>query len=102
MAYISRKHPQFPTSSVSRMMPLAKGMVGNIVNEDNWVRNVFSCPWISQWFLARHTWLRLSGGAAGMQGIHKNYRNVLNLHVNCHGINCNFYQLTEFNLFVCV
>lgn len=41
MAYINRKYPQFPTSSISRMMSLAKGMVGNIVNEHNWVQNVF-------------------------------------------------------------
>lgn len=102
MAFISRKHLQFPISSVPRIMPLARGMLGMQSMNTVWVLNVFSRPWTSKWFLATSTWLKLSGGAVRMQGIHNDCSNLLfNPHVNCHTISCTF-KLIEFYLFACV
>lgn len=37
------------------------------------------------------TWLKLSGGAVGMQDVHNDYKKLLfNLHVHSHSINCDF------------
>lgn len=91
VAFISRKHLQFPISSVPRIMPLAKAQLGTQSVNTVWVLNVFSCPWISKWFLATSTGLKLSGGAVRMQGTQNSYRNLLfNPHVDCHNMNCNF------------